>query len=1032
MNRFLPWMLCFTIAASTFAQTTLKGVVTDANNKPVPGAVIQVSNSDRYSLSDLIDGSFTIELEDGYEIITISAEGFQTQKIYLTGQSTIEIKVKKLKNGGKAINTGYGSVSKDELSSSVSTVDAADISPAPLINLEQANQGVTAGLFVQNSGGKLGQETNVRVRGGSSLTASNQPLYVVDGVPLVSGNQSNINPSNIASIEILKDAAATAIYGSRAANGVIIITTKEGGSGKLQVNVDYQFGLSQTPKYLDLLSASEYNQLFIESTIRAIPQVEGFASDITPKNLALWEASLEGVTNPDDLVIYLGGDNPAQNFSLSNSLQGELSPVFNLEDYNTVKLPAAYLGLNNGQHTDWQREIFRDALSHRANVDFQGGTEALGYFSSIGYSTQEGILIGNKFDRINGTLSLDSKLSTKLSANLNLNFIYTDDDRLNEDQDLGSPMQAIALPPSDTYDAANDYQLNTFSLLYNPLTEINFSDYDATNQSIIGSLGLKYQLTDDISFDVNGGLDNSDVRVERRQGPETQEGAGSGFSQLSTSDIRNYVFNGWFTYDKDDLNIVFGGSYQDSQADYTYLNAPVNSISLLESPEGVPVDDDPIPGDANDFKSLYTRVSYLISEKYSLEASGRMDKSSKFLGDNRTAFFPAVSGMWNVQKEGFFTGTMLSDLKLRASYGIIGNTPVDDFAYQTNYLISQYRDDIGFEIGNLATPDLKWETTSQLNLGLDFALANNKVSGSVDYYIKTTQDLIFPKPIDPTSGQSSTLANIGTMENKGFEFLISSTNVSSGDFVWTTDFNISTNTNLVTDLEDESLIVGTNAFLEGQTAGVFYLVEYLGVDPVTGEALYDDGTEEGTTEWSADLRKPVGNPNPKFFGGITNSVQYKNWEMSALFQFVSGVDIYNASGEFLSNSGILLINQTGDQVDRWYQTGDEVDNPVHNPFQIDANPSTRWLQDGSYIRLKNINITYRFSPESLSSLGLNSLSIFVGGANLFTITNYDGYDPDVSYFDPLDGIIGQNISRGIDNFTAPQPRIFLTGFKIGF
>lgn len=1006
MKLLLTCLASLLLVFSVSAQITIRGKVTDANNKGIAGATVKVEGTTNATTTSS-DGSFTIQLTDGYETLVITAEGFQSQKIYLTGQSSLSVSMQSSRSGDQ-VNFGIGSQSKDELTSSVSSVDASEISPAPLINLEQANQGVTAGLFVQNSSGKLGEGTTVRVRGGSSLTASNQPLYVVDGVPLTSGNQSNINPSNIESIQILKDAAATAIYGSRAANGVIIITTKGGGTGGLKVNLDYQFGISQTPKYLDLMNANEYNQLFIETTLR--DPLLGLSDFITYDNLVDWETSLRGVSNASDLVI-------------------------NFPNGGSLTMPAAYLGLNNGEGTDWQKEIFRNAPSHRANVDFQGGTEALGYFASVGYTTQEGILIGNQFDRMNGTISLDSKISAKISANLNFNYIYTDDDRLNENQDLGSPMQAIALPPSDTYNSS-DYRLNTFSLLYNPLTEVAFSDYNATNSSIIGSLGVKYQITDNLSLDVNGGLDYSDIRVERRQGPETQEGEGTGLSQLGTEDVDNYIFNGWFTYTTDmssnTLSVVLGGSYQESQTDIRYVSGRVNSVSILEEQAGGAIPEVPQIGGANAFLSGYTRIGYSIADKYSVEVSGRVDGSSKFSEDNRYGFFPAVSARWNIDREDFFNANVVNGLSLRASYGQVGNTPTDDFLYQLNYLITRYNGQDGIEVLNLQNDNLKWETTSQLNAGLDFALLDGRISGSVDYYIKKTDDLLFPVPVSQISGQSTIIDNVGSMENKGFEFLISTSNISNEDFSWSTDFNISFNKNTITDLGGERAIVGPSAFIEGETAGVFYLREFMGVDESDGQALYNDGQGGTTSDYESAPRIAVGNPNPQFFGGITNAVGYKNWELSTLFQFVGGVDIYNATGEFMSNSGYQILNQTADQVNRWYQTGDETNNPVHNPDEIETYPSTRWLEDGSYLRLKNITITYNFNKRLLEDLKIDRMSVYIGATNLFTITNYSGYDPDVSYFDPLDGIIGQNISRGIDNFNAPQPRIFLTGIKIGF
>ncbi|WP_370088165.1 SusC/RagA family TonB-linked outer membrane protein [Ekhidna sp.] len=1017
-------LLVFTISA----QVTLRGTVTDQNNAGVAGAIVQVEGTNNSTTTD-INGNFSIQLTDGYETLVINGEGLQTQKIYLTGQTSISIKMKSGGSNGNMVNMGIGSQSKDKLTSSVSSVSAEDVSPAPLINLEQANQGVTAGLFVQNSSGKLGQGTTVRIRGGSSLSASNQPLYVVDGVPLTSGNQSNINPSNIASIEILKDAAATAIYGTRAANGVIIITTKSGNTGGMQVNVDYQFAVSQTPKKLDIQSADENRLQTFEGIVRGYDfAVSGLPGVLDP------EIVIDDTTTPITTT-------PITYDYLRSAYNSNISSVVFYDQASdrtfTFNIPGFYDDLT--YNTDWQEEIFRSAPSHRANVDVQGGTEQLGYFASVGYTTQEGILIGNKFDRLNGSVSLDSKLSDKLSANLNINYIHTKDDRLNEDQDLGAPLQAIVLPPSDSYDPANNYRLLVRSLEYNPLTEIHFADNQATNSSIIGSLGLKYDFSEKFSIDVNGGVDKGNVQVERRQGPETLDGAPTGRSQLSEQITNNYVLNGWATYNPEmngsnKLSVILGGSYQKSTTTYDFRQANVNSIATLEAlAETDPsLFNEPIQGDANVFLSSYARVSYSINKLYDFQVTARMDGSSKFSEDNRFGYFPAVSAGWNMHNADFFSSNSVSQLRLRASYGLVGNAPTDDFLYRRNYIRTRYNDEDAVELANLSNEKLKWETTSQLNVGVDFGFMSNRISGSVDYYIKTTTDLLFPIPVSQTSGFATIFDNIGTMENKGFEINLSSVNVSTPDFSWTTDFNISSNKNTITDLNGEQAIVGVNAFLEGESAGVFYMRNYVGVDPATGNALYDDGNGGTTDNWEEAPRQIMGDPNPDFFGGLTNAVTYKNWTLSAMFQFVGGADLYFATGEYLANSGILNLGQLSRESNRWYEPGDEALYPGLNPFQDEPNPSSRWLEDGSYVRLKNITITYNFPADKLSGMGLRNLSVYVGATNLLTFTDYVGYDPDVSYFDPLDGIIGQNISRGIDNFTAPQPRIFMSGIKIGF
>ena len=301
-----------------------------------------------------------------------------------------------------------------------------------------------------------------------------------------------------------------------------------------------------------------------------------------------------------------------------------------------------------------------------------------------------------------------------------------------------------------------------------------------------------------------------------------------------------------------------------------------------------------------------------------------------------------------------------------------------------------------------------------------------------NYYIKTTTDLLFPVPVTQTSGFSQVFDNIGEMENKGFEINLSTVNVQSSDFSWTTDFNVSSNKNTIKDLKGEQAIVGVNAFLEGESAGVFYMREYAGVDAQTGAALYLNADGSTTTDWQSADRKIMGDPNPELFGGLTNAIAYKNFEFSFMFQFVTGVDLYFQTGEFLSNSGILNLGQLQDQSNRWYAPGDDAPYPVLNPFNDFPQSSSRWLSSGDYIRLKNITLTYNFPESALQRMGnLRNLSIYVGATNLLTFTDYIGYDPDVSSFDPLDGIIGQNISRGIDNFNTPQPRIIMTGIKIG-
>ncbi|MEM9329270.1 MAG: TonB-dependent receptor, partial [Bacteroidota bacterium] len=364
--------------------------------------------------------------------------------------------------------------------------------------------------------------------------------------------------------------------------------------------------------------------------------------------------------------------------------------------------------------------------------------------------------------------------------------------------------------------------------------------------------------------------------------------------------------------------------------------------------------------------------------------------------------------------------------------GLIGNTPDEDFLYRENFFEILYGTETGLRLANIANSSLKWETTAQYDVGLEVGLFDDRIAITTDFYLKSTSDLLFPVRITQTAGSPEfVLQNIGTMTNQGIEFAINSLNIDKENFSWTTDFNITFNQNEVTDIGGNILTADYNAFIEGEPASSFYLRKYVGVDPETGQALYDNGVGGTTTDWNSAPRMIAGNPNPEFFGGINNTLTYKDITLTFLFQFVSGVEIYNATKEFLANSGILNLSQSADQLNRWYKPGDDAPFPALNPFQENTFASTRFIEDGSYIRLNTATITYNLPSELVSGWGLSYLRFYVGGQNLITFTNYSGYDPDVNYVDPNFGTIGRNLNRNIDNFNSPQARTIITGIKIG-
>lgn len=1003
------------------AQMVISGKVAEKGNiLGLPGVMVQVKDSQRKVITDY-DGEFSIEVPGENAVLVFSKEGYVTQEVTLGSQTAYSITLTKStpQTEDEVVKVGYGALTKEENTSTVSTIDVDKLGNQPVVDLEQANQGRAAGVFIQNSGGKLGQATRVRIRGGSSLAGSNEPLYVVDGVPLASNNQSDIDPSTVESIEILKDASAAALYGSRAANGVVLITTKKGEAGEIKVDLDYQFGVSTTPTRLDMMTADEYNQMLVEFTLRQ--PLLGFPQSQINQQL-LQEIAAGAVGNPNYQYTY----------TLSNGQQA------------SINFPVVAQSTSN---TDWQDEAFRTATSHKANAGISFGSEKHRVYTGISYLNQEGILIGNQYERLGSKINVNSDWSDRLSTDLSFSYINTINNQLNEDADIGNPMQVILLPPSDRPNPANDYILEVRSAEYNPQTEVFNSDYIELTDRTNGSLAIGYELNDNLSINLDGGIDLSDIRNERRQGPATFEGAPSGLSRLSTSRIFNYLVNGYLDYNLtldngSRLSAIVGTSYQKSNSVFTFRQARVNSVAVLEDlPESDPtLLELPVPGSAFSFLSYYGRVNYTINRKYSLQLSGRADGSSKFGEDNRYGFFPAVSAGWNISNESFLSGSeRLSFLKLKASYGIVGNTPDADFLYRQNYFNVFYGNNEGIRLANLSNSELKWEETAQLDIGVDFGFFSDKISGSVNYYNKKTTDLIFPVPVSQTSGFGSVFKNVGSLTNAGFEFALSSINVDRSNFQWTTDFNISSNRNEITDLGGERLISGVNAFIEGQPAGAFFMLEYRGSDPNTGNPVYWDGFKEvvvnNDSEYNNLLessRAVQGNPNPRFFGGLTNSMSMGRFDLDFTFQFVQGVDVYWETGEFIANSGFALYGQTADQVDRWYNAADGGEYPRLNPNVENPQSSSRWLVDGSYIRLNTLTFGYRLPDQWVQNLGMRYFSLYVGGQNLFTISDYPGYDPDVGYVDPNGGTIAQNINRGIDFFTAPQPRIITTGLKIGF
>ena len=867
-------------------------------------------------------------------------------------------------------------------------------------------RGEFLGAYITSGSGKLGQSVKIRIRGSSSITASNQPLIVLDGVPITSSNQgttineptnplADLNFNDIQSIEVLKDASAAAIYGSRASNGVILITTKRGNAGKTKINLGYSLGFSEPTRKREFLNGEEYLEMVNEAY--------------------------------DNTSAVFGGDIAQLFFGLPN--KAAMFDVF---------IP----GWDQGFDTDWQEEALQNGFFQQVDLSANGGSDRTQFFISGSYLDQEGILIGNTFERINGRLNLTHTATEKLRFGINLSLARTEMGRVPNDNAFATPLQLVALPSVQSTTDPETGELNTNTLYYNGLIEDRFADDLTVVFRNLTNLYATYDIIEGLTFKSEFGLDLLDQTEEIFQGRETQTGSPNGFANSRTVRVFNYNLNNFLSYSKvfaevHDFNAVVGISYQQSNTDITSQQArtfPDNRFRKLGSAaENITFGSS---GSSFSFLSYFSRINYKLKGRYLLTLSGRIDASSRFGDNQRYGFFPAASLGWILSEESFLKDNgVLSFLKLRTSVGVTGNAEIGDFNYLGLVQANAYDVVAGTRPFQLANPDLKWEETTQWDFGIDFGFLNDRITGEIDYYIKKTNDLLLNENIPGTSGFQVFTRNIGELENKGFELAINSQNFV-GDFQWSTNFNISFNRNKIVRLNGSPIDVSEQRAVEGQPIGVFFLREYAGVDPESGAALYhrNDGSDSTTTVWDLAQRAVVGDPNPNFIGGITNNFSYKGFDLSIFLQFVQGVDVYNAAGTFMSaNLGGGFDNQTRDQLRRWRQPGDITDVPQAQLFLGNgSNASSRWIEDASFLRFKTVTLGYNFPQAILSKIKLNSLRLYVIGQNLFTITGYEGWDPEVNTTGTNPANVTNNIVQGRDFYSAPQARTVIFGVRIGF
>ncbi len=1016
----------------TVAQTSISGKVVDASDQtPLPGVTVTIKNSNVTPVITDNAGNFLINAPANSKIV-LSYVGYQGVERAASANMTIEM-MQGNNSLTEVVVLGYGSKIKRDVTGAIAKVSSKELSNSPVTSFENAIQGRAAGVFVEQQNGKLGQGIKIRIRGASSVTAGNEPLYVIDGIPVITANLSSngaptnpladINTNDIESVEILKDASSAAIYGSRASNGVVLITTKRGKSGKSKIDLGYFTGFQKPTGKRDFLNAQEYVEYFRQAGIGA----------------ANYEAKLGYWNDVQEALDYYV---PRVESRLKRYSAGT-------DDYKTSSI-----------NTNWQDQAFQDAPISQYDLNLSGGNDKTTFYMAGSYLDQTGIIISNKFKRYNGRLNLDHKFSSWLNVGMNLGFTRTLNFRVSDDNAFSTPLQIVALSPitpvldprtgrlSGVVDTATGIPNTNFPVYYNPLLNTIGAYYNTTSYRTLGNIFGQAQVFKGLSFRSEFGVDQLNQTEDAYYGPVTSRNSGypRGGGFVSADQILNITTNNFFRYASTinavhDIDAVLGMTYQNQSFFNSSGTAEAFPSEAYKKLASAATKTDATSSETKfSFLSYFARANYKYNDRYLLTLSGRFDASSRFGKNNRWGFFPAVSAGWILSEENFLKDSKtISFLKLKASYGLTGNAEIGNFASLGLFSgDAAYNGTPGQHPTQLANPDLKWENTHSVDAGFEIGLFNNRISTEFDVYERNTKDLLLNVEVPGTTGFSSQLRNTGKLKNRGLEFTINSDNIVTKTIRWTTSINFGLNRNKITDLGGQEL--GTsdvNRAREGLPLGVFVAKEFAGADPTNGDALFIKNTlgtdgkldRSTTNDYNEAKEVVIGNPNPDFIYGMRNTVTYKSAiDLEVLLQGVKGNDIYNGGGQYMSASGSNgYDNQTRDQLGAWKKTGDVTMIPEARLFWANGtDPSSRFISDGSYLRVKAVTLGYVLPKNITSKAKLERVRIYFRAQNLFTITKYEGWDPEVNA-----DYQASNIRQGVDFYSAPQLKTFVFGINVG-
>ncbi|MBR7035842.1 MAG: TonB-dependent receptor [Bacteroidales bacterium] len=980
-------IIMFAVICSYGQTREVSGKVTSSQTKEplVAASVAAMMKGDNgsyvptmYGAFTELDGSFVMDIPSDAAALEFSYVGMATKIVPITSETVYNVALAPdaLMIETVVVTVPYGKQKKESFTGSLSALKADDIVAAQASSFEKALQGQVPGIVLSTNSGQPGASSEIQLRGAGSISAGSSPLIVIDGVPMFSGETSqnsdassiltSLNPNDIENISILKDAAATSLYGSRASNGVIMVTTKSGKSGKTiySFSTSQGLGLISTNNF-KLMDANEYKSWLTDAM----------------KN---------------------SGKTDAQ-------IAEEL--------------------LDDTASTDWFDEVYRRAWNQSYEFSAQGGNDNSTFFASGQYKNEKGIVTGTGLERFSIRLNLNHKASDKCSFGFKFNPSFTKQHTTVEPGYTSSPV-TTAYTAKPTVSVMNGDSYNFVNKFYNPVGVINLNDNYNKTKRMLGNMFVEYKLPLNLEFKTIANADYINVDEFAYLHPETPDGSDkNGVSSYYSTNVLTWTSSSTLKWDfkklKHALQIMGGFEVEANSLNYSnmiasnFASESMSSIANASQMEQM-----------NEFgreSSLLSGISsfqYNYMAKYYLSASFRVDGSSKFSPSNRWAPFWSVGGSWIVSDESFMQSlTWLDLLKVRGSYGTSGNSDIDDYLFMQLYAFGRnYFDEPGSTPSTMGNPDLTWEKNHNADFGIDFKFLK-RFNFAVDLYNRNTFDLLLAVPVSMTTGYESQMQNVGSMVNRGVELSLSSTIVNTDKFNWTTTLTFAKNHNEITELYGgDTIVVSTKIRTVGQSLQTFYLAEWAGVNSADGSPMWYDENGNLTKDYNKARKVIAGSADPKFTAGWTNNLTYGNWALNFMFYCSYGNLIFNQlNNELIADGATTSLNQSAAALDYWKQPGDNAENPklVQNNGSNSNAFSTRYLEDGSYIRLKNIQLNYTLPSELCEKIKVNRCMIYAQVQNPFVWTKFTGLDPETR-------------ANGIYYYDYPKQRLFLMGLNLSF